>query len=348
MFKFPILKAIALFLFLNSSAYAVSCISGACGDISVSIVDSLNSIENSSGKVKESNVLTTGISKLAFGPNEGPNYAEWFVFPGGSVPAFNTGGVYGKTFHKIDDYISVGVYYKSNCGSEWAAPFNIPVLAQWGCYFAGSYAGGSTEWFPRDFRAILRIDKPIISGVYSKRVFLGEYGLCWTNLYAGGSCSFKGSTVFRMFVDISITASQSCSLNAGQVINVDFGNISASAFKTAGSIAQGVRPQSRSISVNCDNIAGNSQLQMRLQADQGKVSGQDIVVADETNDVGFRVTDNSGNPLRVNDISSYIPFTLDSNARQNVNIQVYPVSVTGNKPTEGPVTSRAYLRIDFP
>ncbi|QZY66612.1 fimbrial protein (plasmid) [Providencia rettgeri] len=348
MFKYSILKATALFFFLNGSVYAISCVSGFCGDINVSIVDSLSSSENSTGQIKESSILTTGTAELTFGSNEGPNYAEWFVFPGGAVPAFNTGGPHYNSFYKVDDYISVGVYYKSNCGSEWEAPFNIPVLVQGSCHFAGSYAGISTTWFPRQFRAILRIDKPIISGVYNKRLFLGEYGLCWANIAAGGSCAFKGATIYKMYVDLNITAPQSCSLDAGQVINIDFGNISSGAFKNTGAIAQGVQPQSRSISVKCDNIAGNAQLQMRLQADQGKVSGQNVVVADENNDVGFRVTNNSGTPLRVNDITSYIPFTLDNNARQNVTIQVYPVSVTGNKPAEGPVTSRAYLRVDFP
>lgn len=69
---------------------------------------------------------------------------------------------------------------------------------------------------------------------------------------------------------------------------------------------------------------------------------------DENNDVGFIVTNDRGTPLIANNLSSVIPFTLDHNARQYVTIQAYPVSVTGNKPAEGPVTSRAYLRVDFP
>ncbi|CAI2044061.1 fimbrial-like adhesin [Serratia marcescens] len=185
-----------------------------------------------------------------------------------------------------------------------------------------------------------------------KRKFTGtlnESGIEVFRLYGNTDTGVTPSFVLvRGYYSFSITVPQSCELNAGQVINIDFGNISSGAFKTAGTIAQGVQPQSRSISVKCDNIAGNAQLQMRLQADQGKVSGQNVVVADENNDVGFRVTNNSGTPLRVNDVTSYIPFVLDSNARQNVTISVYPVSVTGNKPAEGPVTSRAYLRVDFP
>lgn len=343
---FGLLISCSTLLYYPESVMAVSCVGGACENVNTVINANLSLNENVVGKVIESSIIHTGLRTLRFEVNEGPNYAEWFTFPGGGVPAFNTGAPHKNSFFKVDDYISVGVFYKSNCGTEWTAPFNLPVLIQGSCQFAGSYAGGETTWFSREFRAILRIDKPIVSGVYSKNIFLGEYGLCWSGpMASGGSCSFKGATIMRVYVDLNIIAPQTCELNAGQVINIDFGNISSGAFKTAGAIAQGVRPKSRDISVKCDNIAGNAQLTLRLQAD--KTNGN-IVVSDENNDVGFRVTNNSGTPLIPNNLSSVIPFALDSNARQNVTIQAYPVSVTGNKPTEGPVTSRGYLRVDFP
>ena len=83
---------------------------------------------------------------------------------------------------------------------------------------------------------------------------------------------------------------------------------------------------------------------MRLQANN--VAGN-IVISDNS-DVGFIVTDSSDKELTPNSLSSFIPFSLDGNMRANARIRVYPASVTGIRPDEGPVASQAYLRIDFP
>lgn len=262
---------------------------------------------------------------------------EWVSYIGGAVAApYTNPGQY--VYQKIDDYISIGLRRGGNY-----APYNAKVVVATGPNIGDDRVfeqGEVTTNLPSDMQVQLRVDKKIVSGVYSKNILLAEVGRCQPY-----GCASKQAILQRIYVDVNITASQSCELNAGQVINIDFGNISTGAFKTAGSTAQGVTPQSRNISVKCDNIAGNAQLTMRLQAD--KPNGN-MIVSDENSDVGFRVTNNSGTPLIPNNLSSVIPFTLDSNARQNVTIRAYPVSVTGNKPVEGPVTSRAYLRVDFP
>lgn len=341
MHKYFIIVAGLLFIGVSEQADA----GWSCGDcinrrVDNNISANLSSDENEIGKQIVSNTVNTPlVNNIQFnGADEGVPASEWFVFAGDDVPQFRTFQPNWK-FKKIDDYISLAVRYVSNCGVESYAPFNRVIRTQGPC---SEWSTTSGTWFSRQFQTALRIDKKIVSGTYSKNILLGEYGLCWP---AYTDCRRKTATFMRLYVNLNITAPQTCELNAGQVINIDFGNVSSGAFKTAGAIAQGVQPRSRDISVKCDNIAGNAQLTLRMQAD--KTNGN-IVVSDENNDVGFRVTNNSGTPLIPNNLSSVIPFTLDSNARQNVTIQAYPVSVTGNKPTEGAVTSRAYLRVDFP
>ncbi|MFP1742375.1 hypothetical protein [Lonsdalea quercina] len=56
-------------------------------------------------------------------------------------------------------------------------------------------------------------------------------------------------------------------------------------------------------------------------------------------DTHGRITDCSNSPLKPNDLSTVLPFTLDDAASANVTITAYPVSVTGNKPTEGVATA---------
>ncbi|MPN19809.1 putative fimbrial-like protein SfmH [bioreactor metagenome] len=97
------------------------------------------------------------------------------------------------------------------------------------------------------------------------------------------------------------------------------------------------------MAIKCTNVAAQAYLTMRVEAE--KATGQ-MMVSDNP-DLGFIVADSSGNPLTPNNLSSNIPFQLDDNAAARVGIRAWPVSVTGNKPTEGPFTARGYLRVDY-
>ena len=106
-----------------------------------------------------------------------------------------------------------------------------------------------------------------------------------------------------------MTVPQSCVINSGQVLNIDFDNIPASSFKVAGKKAEGVNTVSRNLSIQCDNIDASADLTMRLQADS--VQGNAIVSNNKS--VGFVVANSSGSELTPNDLSSFIPFRLNQN-----------------------------------
>ncbi|MBF4114161.1 fimbrial protein [Enterobacter cloacae] len=325
-------------LFLSSRANAVAtCVD--CGTVTNTINANLASSENYIGNQKASSDILS--SAGLYNATPGQQVQWWVTYPGESVIPSDSATV-DWSYRRVDDYISVALSVEHpECNRQFYAPFNVQLLNNSTCTASATPGDGKNMNFtPVAFRSRIKITKKIVGGTYSRNIFVAESGICQPN-----NCASKQAIISRVYLNLSITAPETCELNSGQVINIDFGNISSGAFKTAGAIAQGVQPRSRDISVKCDNIAGNAQLTMRLQAD--KTNGN-IVVSDENNDVGFRVTNNSGTPLIPNNLSSVIPFTLDSNARQNVTIQAYPVSVTGNKPTEGAVTSRAYLRVDFP
>ncbi|HIE3987534.1 fimbrial protein [Serratia nevei] len=334
MFKYSILKAAVLFFILNSHAYALSCAYG-CGDSTVDINRNLTSNENVVGmKVDSSNVPRRDVSIQHSAGYE----QSWSTYLGDSIPPAGTSHSDWQ-YTKIDDYISIALSTQGVCGRSFV-PSNGLTQGANTCSPRDFSDGETTIRSDAYYEAKLRIDKKMIGGSYSKRILLVETGRCRPI-----GCANRQLVVDRIFVNVNISVPQSCEINAGQVIDINFGNISSGAFKTAGANAQGIQPQSRDVSIKCDGVSGNSQLTLRLQAD--KASGN-IVVSDENNDVGFRVTNNSGVPLIPNNLSSVIPFILDGNARQNVTIQAVPVSVTGNQPTEGAVTSRAYLRVDFP
>jgi minor fimbrial subunit len=149
----------------------------------------------------------------------------------------------------------------------------------------------------------------------------------------------------ELIINGYVSAPQSCELNTGQIITMDFGNIGASSFSVAGAGNRpaGVNPQTRSIAIKCKNIDAQATLSLRMEATN--VSGNAII--SDNPDLGFVVANSSHEPLTPNNIDSKIPFQLDDNAAATVPISAWPVSVTGNKPAEGKFTSEGYLRVDF-
>lgn len=185
----------------------------------------------------------------------------------------------------------------------------------------------------------IKITKKMVGGVYRNNLLLGTWGGC-----NGLGCNTHEVIFAKVYLNYSITVPENCVLDTTDLVTVDFPNsISTGAFKTAGAKAEGVSPEVRSIALQCSNIKQQASLTMRVQADD--VSGDAIVSTNP--DVGFVVTDKSEKHLRPNSFNSLIPFNLDNNGSANVTIKVFPVSVTGKPPAEGPVTSRAYLRVDY-
>lgn len=151
--------------------------------------------------------------------------------------------------------------------------------------------------------------------------------------------------VYTISYSGKVEVPQNCEVNAGQIVEFDFGDIGASLFSKAGAgnKPEGINPQTKTVAIKCTNVAAQAYLTMRVEAE--KASGQMMV--SNNPDLGFIVADSSGNPLTPNNLSSTIPFQLDDNAAASVGIRTWPVSVTGNKPTEGPFTARGYLRVDY-
>lgn len=142
-----------------------------------------------------------------------------------------------------------------------------------------------------------------------------------------------------------IEVPQNCAINAGNVVEFDFGDIGASLFSRAGAgnRPQGVSVQQKTVAIKCTNVEAQAYLSMRIEAEQA----QGNTMISDNPDLGFIIADGSGNPLTPNNLTSKIPFRLNDSAQAQVPIRAWPVSVTGNKPSEGPFTARGYLRVDY-
>lgn len=141
-----------------------------------------------------------------------------------------------------------------------------------------------------------------------------------------------------------INVPQSCDIGVGDVLEFDFGKISANAFVQggAGNKPLGVNEQSKTLMIQCKNIEAHAALTVRLQAE---LATSDTMRSDNP-DIGFKVSDQNGKLLLPNNMNSTIPFRLD-NPPVSVTIKAWPVSLNGVSPKIGPFRARGYLRVDF-
>ncbi|MGJ3356011.1 fimbrial protein [Providencia sp. Je.9.19] len=183
----------------------------------------------------------------------------------------------------------------------------------------------------------LKIKKRFVGNAYISGLKI--FTLYGNNTFGGGF----GQGLSEGILNATLSVPQSCELNTGDIIVINLGPISSGSFTTAGTPSLGFSPVTRSIGIKCDNIDTSAALTLRLEA--SNVSGS--FLKSNNPDVGFAVTDTLGNLLVPNVFSSRLNFLLQD-GQANVDFQVYPVSTTGIRPQEGPVTSEAFLRIDFP
>lgn len=329
-----VLKSTLLFALLGAACLlnqALAACSGCNQTINLSINKTLGLTDNVVGHTEVSTSFTISGLDTGFHGFFGGYTSYSFSRIDGTLPPFGTNPP-DWVYQQVDDYFAVAIRGRSQCGTGYA-PRNFV-----GLNAACKPGIVNNKVLPSTWDSSLKIIRPLINGTYANNIFLGRLGAC-----PGASCGYQAIVIANIYLNYSITVPQTCVINAGQIVTVDFGNVSTGAFKTAGAKASGVTPIARNLGIKCNNIDAYANLSLRVQADN--TAGNALVSTNK--DVGFVITDGSDRPLTPNDFSSVLPFKLDGTTSANVTIKVYPVSVTGVKPAEGPVTSQGYLRIDF-
>ncbi|MFE1282725.1 fimbrial protein BcfD [Klebsiella aerogenes] len=153
------------------------------------------------------------------------------------------------------------------------------------------------------------------------------------------------TVVYSIVYSGSVTVPQSCEINAGQTILVDFGSLYSGGFNRVGEKPTGVRNKRFTVPVKCSGVDSQVSLSLRLIATADSHLSQ--AIATDNPDVGVVVESSDGTVLTPNDASSVEPFTTDENGQATLSLQAYPVSTTGQTPAEGAFTALANLRVDF-
>lgn len=248
----------------------------------------------------------------------------------------------GTVWHDIpnNDYIQVAsqifIWNRINGGGFNHVPFsNRSNDCAGRCAVAPAASGGRSQ-------VNLRIKKRFIGSS-----FIVSQPIAY--LYATqGTAGGVGTTPMVILnLTAEMTVPQKCDINAGQVINIDFGNLSTQVFKDT---AVGRKPElapirERTFSIQCNNVDAAALLSVRIETS----SAQNNIILSNNPDVGFILADQNNNELQPNNINSHIPFKLQSNSnpRADIAIKSWPVSSTGKTPKAGNVKANGYLRVDF-
>lgn len=190
----------------------------------------------------------------------------------------------------------------------------------------------------------LRIRKPFVGTVsLASTPIASLYSCLTTDEY----CEPVGVPTINYTLTGTVTVPQSCIINAGQIISIDFGTMVNSAFKTAGQKPAGFTDKTFNVPIHCSGPGISEAMNMSVRLTATPVAGNSNAIGSDNNDVGVIVTNAEGNILQPNNINSILPFNVDSNGNASVTLKAYPISTTGNRPKEGVFNALATVVIDF-
>lgn len=328
-------ELLIVIILLSGPAFGVECkYSSGPTMVSYDLTENLAATQNTVGSkfsiVANSDASVKAICKKdPSNPENVRTYRSYVT----SLPISDTQGRY--QYIKLNDYMSGAMEITDSSVGVFYPPANYVWMGEDGCV--------------RDECPFSVDDSNITLTVRIDKAFIGSVNIPENKIFDVYATTTNVDPLVNVIYSISysgeVIVPQSCELDAGTTITMDFGNIGAPLFSQAGAGNKpaGVNPQTHTVAVKCKNIDAQALLSMRLESDS--VSGNAMV--SDNKDVGFVVSGSDKVPLTPNDIDSKIKFQLDDNSAATVPITAWPVSVTGNKPAEGRFTSEGYLRIDF-
>lgn len=331
------LLALALVSLPVTHALATVCVNenGVATDIFYDLTDKFNSSNNQVGQIVTLSEKSQWVGVNAVCPKgtSGTTTKRSYVT---NFPVTST--IDGYKYLKLNDYLDGAMKITDSYAGVFYPPQNFIQM--------GSHPNvAKNQPFPvKDSNLVFRLK---VTRRFINMVEIPRETMFRVYVTTSSSDPINGTPVYTISYSGRVQVPQSCAINAGQIVEFDFGDIGASLFSQAGAgnRPQKVSPQSKTIAIKCTNVEANAYLTMRIEADSGSVNGNMLV--SDNKDVGFIVANSSGTPLTPNSLSSKIPFRLDDSAQAQVGIRAWPVSVTGNKPAEGRFTSRGYLRVDY-
>ncbi|MDS0937596.1 fimbrial protein, partial [Enterobacter hormaechei] len=157
-----------------------------------------------------------------------------------------------------------------------------------------------------------------------------------------------GNKLADVFIQGDITAPQECEVNGGQIIEVDFGKISASSFSSVAGTGLSDKKIPIKASVRCTGMSSGQDVEVSLHATQ---AGAFSTMIETTNqDVGIKVYDEFNQEVDVN--GGRMETDMGTRSRLGVetgefNFSAAPASATGARPEPGTFTATATITMEI-
>ncbi|WP_442801647.1 fimbrial protein [Serratia rubidaea] len=240
----------------------------------------------------------------------------------------------GLNYYSISDNLAAAteIWVSGNTNRFFPTP-QANVSNNWIDY---SLCNGNTSNFTTGSRGRLSL--------YFKRSFVGQVTIPNTvvaEVYASvANNSFNNDPMARVSLQGTVTVPQSCRINDGAVIDVDFGSILSSSLATQGSGPVGYTKRVVEMAYICTNVSEGVRLSFTFN---GGASPDDVnSLATDNDDVGVRIEDMSGAAITPNSGELSGTFDFDSQSG-STRFQAYPINTTGNQPAAGNFSSTATI-----
>ncbi|EPK7575083.1 fimbrial protein [Klebsiella michiganensis] len=279
---------------------------------------------------------TSGVASMTCDCPSGIAYDRYF-WSKTSLPVDTV--IDGETFYKANEYLdaSASIYLGGSVNKYEPLPWTaLDNLEKDGGGCDGKVTSDVTTGSKG--KISLRIAKPFVGSFSISNVEIAD-------IYVGRSAtgSYGSTPITRVYLTGNVIVPQTCSINAGQIVTVDFGSFMSAEFKNKGQMPTGYTPKTITVPIKCNGMDANASLTLRFQAEAS--ADEPAAIKTSNSDVGVQITDSSGKVIEPN--SGLIPFQLDDNLQATVTFHAAPISTTGNAPAEGTFSATAYIRVDF-
>ncbi|EKY3090101.1 fimbrial protein [Cronobacter dublinensis] len=249
------------------------------------------------------------------------------------VPAIQDGG---NSYVRLNEYLDVAAFiHIANVGDP-AVPFkDIWNTKNTGCELTEFSTG-------RQGSLTFRINKPFMGQVVIPSTpIVALFGTVRPGLYSL-------EPLAKVYVQGTITVPQSCEINSGEIITVNFGTLLASNFATRGHKPDGFVDKKTAIAYICKNISDSVTLTMTFSG--AAADGMPDALATSNPDVGVLMKNDSGQVIPVN--TGELPMPLNpatdiSRRTGAVSILTAPVNLSGKTPQSGEFSGSAAITVNI-
>ncbi|MEO3989996.1 fimbrial protein [Pseudocitrobacter cyperus] len=147
--------------------------------------------------------------------------------------------------------------------------------------------------------------------------------------------------IAEFYISGVITIPQSCTINAGQTIEVKFPDLRASDIRLNGA-SPDASEQTTNVTFTCSNVADGSDVSVAITGENDEHVGDYLKTSND--DIGIKITDNEGNVVAPNG-NARLPITDFGNRQGSIKFKSRPVNTTGDAPEAGTYEATATLTI---